>query len=99
MVYPANGEEAELRSHERHLQLARRSTLNPEEDAENEFYGVNEGKPFLTKVLPDLDLIYDICIDWMHNVLEGKIGLQGIEILKISKSFVLLQVTSKNHTS
>ena len=80
MVYPANGEEAELRSHERHLQLARRSRLNTAEDALEEFYGVKEGKIFLTKVLPHLDLVYDICIDWMHNVLEGKICLLGIEI-------------------
>ena len=73
MVYPADGEEAELRSHEQHLQLAQRTILNTEQDQELDFYGVKEGKPFLAKVLPDFDLIHDICIDWMHNVLEGKI--------------------------
>ena len=71
MVYPANGEEADRRSHERHLQLARRSNMSPE-DEEADFYGVNEGKLFLAKVLPHLDLVFDICIDWMHLVLEGK---------------------------
>ena len=71
MVYPADGEEAELRSHERHLQLARRSNLTSE-DEEEDFFGVREGKIFLAKVLPHLDLVYDICIDWMHLVLEGK---------------------------
>ena len=71
MVYPADGEEAAMRSHDRHLQLARRSNMNAE-DKKSDFYGVKEGKPFLAKVLPHLDLVYDICIDWMHLVLEGK---------------------------
>ena len=71
MVFPADGEVAELRCHERHIQLSRRSNMT-EEDEERDFYGVKEGKPFLAKVLPHLDLVYDICIDWMHLVLEGK---------------------------
>ena len=71
MVYPADGVQAEMRSHERHLQLARRSNVTAE-DAERDFYGVREGKPFLAKILPHIDIVYDICIDWMHLVLEGK---------------------------
>ena len=69
-MYPA-GSRAELRTHERHMQLASRE--GPESDAlpENDFYGVKEGTPFLSEILPDFDLVRDICIDWMHNVCEG----------------------------
>ena len=67
-VYPA-GRRAELRTHARHLQIAKRE--GPPSDEENDFYGVHEGVPFLAEVLPHFDLVRDICIDWMHNVCEG----------------------------
>ena len=77
MVYPA-GIRAELRTHARHLQLAKRE--GPESDAhpDVEFYGVKEGVPFLSEILPDFDLVRDICIDWMHNVCEGSLSISSL---------------------
>ena len=63
MVYPA-GTRGELRTHERHLELASRTGPTLSEDEEDEFYGVYEGIPFLTEVVPNLDIIRDIPIDW-----------------------------------
>lgn len=68
MVFPA-GTRADLRSHERHMELAARA--GPSSDEDMEFYGVKEGPLFVSKILPHLDIIGDITIDWMHNVLEG----------------------------
>ena len=70
MVYPA-GCGGELRTHDRHLELANRE--GPESDVGEDYYGVHEGTPFLSEILPDFDLIRDICIDWMHNVCEGNL--------------------------
>ena len=68
MVYPA-GITAPLRTHARHMELAQR--VGPESDMGNEFFGVHEGPIFLTEILPGVDIVRDICIDWMHNVCEG----------------------------
>ena len=62
-VYPA-GTRGDLRTHDRHLELASRTGPTKKEDRKSDFYGVYEGTPFLTKVVPHLDLIYDIPIDW-----------------------------------
>ena len=69
MVYPA-GESANLRSHERHLELADR--LYPERDGEHDYYGVKEGRSFLLEVLPHLDIVNDLVVDYMHNTVLGK---------------------------
>ena len=69
MVFPA-GTRAELRSHARHMELAGRD--GPSSDEENEYYGVKEGRLFVTEILPHLDIVRDVTIDWMHNVLEGE---------------------------
>ena len=71
MVYPASNEEAPLRTHTRHLELADRA--KPEQDGEHDFFGVHEGRPFLTKIFPQMDVVQDIVIDYMHLVCEGKI--------------------------
>lgn len=69
-VYPAGSRSgAILRTHARHMELARRE--GPASDEDNDFYGVKEGIPFLSEILPDFDLVRDICIDWMHLVCEG----------------------------
>ena len=68
MVYPA-GNNATLRTHERHMELARRD--GPLSDEADEFFGVHEGRIFLTEILPGFDIVRDICIDWMHQVCEG----------------------------
>ena len=81
-MYPAgSGSRAELRTHARHLELARRE--GPESDAlpENDFYGVKEGVPFLAEVLPEFDLVRDICIDWMHNVCEGSLVVYSLHLV------------------
>ena len=70
MVYPAGGQEANLRTHAQHMALADRS--NPEANAGHDYYGVHSGRPFLTKVCPNIDIVYDIVIDYMHLVCEGK---------------------------
>ena len=70
MVYPAGHEETELRTHDRHLELADRA--KPEQDGEH-YYGVKRGRPFLTKIFPQMDVVQDIVIDYMHLVCEGKI--------------------------
>ena len=69
MVFPA-GTTAELRSHDRHMELA--SMSGPYSDEDNEYYGVKQGPIFLAEILPHLDIVRDITIDWMHNVLEGE---------------------------
>ena len=72
MVYPASNEEAPLRTHMRHLELADRA--KPEQDGgEHDYYGVNEGRPFLTKIFPQMDVVQDVVIDYMHLVCEGTI--------------------------
>ena len=63
------GVRGEFRTHDRHMELAARA--GPSEDEENNFYGVHEGELFLTEVVPHLDIVTDIVIDWMHNVCEG----------------------------
>ena len=68
MVYPS-GSLAVLRSHERHLELADR--LMPDEDGPNDYYGVAEGRSFLVGLLPELNLVDDLVIDYMHNCLLG----------------------------
>ena len=72
MVYPAGCEGGTLRSHNRHLQLAER--INPDVDRPNEYYGVKEGVSFLIEILPHLDIINDIVIDYMHNCCLGMIS-------------------------
>lgn len=69
MVYPAGGN-AELRTHDRHLELASRA--KPEEDAPFEYFGIKEGQNFLVTILPELNIIDDLVIDYMHNCLLGK---------------------------
>ena len=69
MVYPA-GKTATLRTHARHMELAQRD--GPLSDEVEEYFGVKEGPVFLTEILPNLDIVRHICIDWMHNVCEGK---------------------------
>lgn len=69
MVYPAGGS-ATFRTHARHLELADR--VKPEEDAEHDYYGVKEGRNFLVEILPQLNIIDDLVIDYMHNCLLGK---------------------------
>ena len=71
MVFPA-GTTAELRTHQRHMELAARAGPSSDEEPEHEFYGVKEGPIFLSEVLPHIDIVRDITIDWMHNVLEGE---------------------------
>lgn len=70
MVYPA-GETAALRSHERHLELA--DQVYPEQDGEHDFYGIKKGRTFLSEVLPHLDLVNDLVIDYMHNTVLGNV--------------------------
>ena len=67
------GVRGDARTHARHMQLAARA--GPAEDAlpGNDFYGVHEGTLFLTQVVPHLDIIEDVVIDWMHNICEGKL--------------------------
>ena len=62
-VYPA-GTRGELRTHDRHLELAARAGTTRKEDLKNDFYGVYEGTPFVTTSVPNLDIISDIPIDW-----------------------------------
>ena len=69
MVYPAGGN-AMLRTHDRHLELASRA--KPEEDAPHKYFGIKEGQNFLVTVLPELNIIDDLVIDYMHNCLLGK---------------------------
>ena len=71
MVYPAGSEDSTLRSHNRHLELAEQ--VNPDLDSPHEFYGVKKGVSFLIETLPQLDIINDIVIDYMHNCLLGMI--------------------------
>ena len=52
------------------MELAGRD--GPSSDEENEYYGVKEGRLFVTEILPHLDIVRDVTIDWMHNVLEGE---------------------------
>ena len=68
MVYPS-GSLATLRTHERHIELADR--LMPEDDGPNEFFGVSKGRSFLVNILPELNLVDDLVIDYMHNCLLG----------------------------
>ena len=69
MVYRAGGT-APLRTHDRHMELSQR--IGPDsEEYPGEYFGVKEGPLFLTEILPDFDIVRDICIDWMHNVCEG----------------------------
>ena len=70
MVYPAGGK-ASHRTHDRHLELANR--VNPDEDAASDYFGVKEGISFLVKILPQMDIINDLVIDYMHNCLLGNI--------------------------
>ena len=67
MVYPRGGT-APLRTHERHIELADRSQPD---DEDNDYYGVTEGRSFLVSLLPDLDLVNHLVIDYMHNCLLG----------------------------
>ena len=46
---------------------------NPEEEEGPEYFGVKEGRPFLVDVLPELNIIDNLVIDYMHNCLLGKI--------------------------
>ena len=72
MVYPSGAPNAELRSHDRHIELADRA--KPEEDGgEPDYFGVKEGQSFLIGLLPQLNIIDHIPIDYMHNCLLGKI--------------------------
>ena len=72
MVYPVSNDEHPLRSHQRHLELAQRA--HPELDGgPNDYYGVKEGVNFLIETLPDLDIVNDVIIDYMHNCLLGKV--------------------------
>ena len=68
MVYPA-GSQSEHRTHDRHLELADR--VNPHQDGP-EYFGVKEGRSFLVNALPEINLIDDLVIDYMHNCLLGK---------------------------
>ena len=69
MVYPVGNEEITLRSHERHLELARQ--VHPDLDMQHDFYGVKPGVSFIIETLPHLDIINDVIIDYMHNCLLG----------------------------
>ena len=69
MVYPASNDEVRLRTHARHLELADRA--RPEQDEPHDYYGVKSGRPFLTKIFPQMDVVQDIVIDYMHLVCEG----------------------------
>ena len=71
MVYPASNDEVRLRTHARHLELADRA--KPEEDERHDYYGVKPGRPFITKIFPQMDVVGDIVIDYMHLVCEGKV--------------------------
>ena len=74
MVYPAGAEEADLRSHDHHLELAERAHS---EDEAHDYYGIKSGRPFITKIFPDMDIVKDVVIDYMHLVCEGKINKQN----------------------
>ena len=65
-VYPHGGS-APLRTHERHLQLADRAN----QDDGPDYYGVKEGRSFLVTILPELNIIDHLVIDYMHNCLLG----------------------------
>ena len=67
MVYPA-GNQSTHRTHDRHLELADR--VNPHQDG-SEYFGVKEGRSFLVNALPEINLIDDLVIDYMHNCLLG----------------------------
>ena len=67
MVYPYGGDAA-FRTHERHIELADRSQTD---DGDNDFYGVTKGRSFLVKLLPELNLVDHLVIDYMHNCLLG----------------------------
>lgn len=71
MVYPSGAPDAELRSHDRHIELADRA--KPVEDGEQDYFGVKAGQSFLIGLLPQLDIIDHLPIDYMHNCLLGKI--------------------------
>ena len=68
MVYPS-GRRGEPRSHERHIELCLRSNPN---DSINDYYGIKKSS-FLLKVLPELNIIEDIPVDYMHNCLLGNV--------------------------
>ena len=66
MVYPSGGT-AQLRTHDRHLELADRT--NP--DDAPDYFGVTEGRSFLVGILPNINLVDDLVIDYMHNCCLG----------------------------
>ena len=68
MVFPV-GDSASIRTHGRHLELASRA--NPEEDGP-EYFGIKEGQNFLVEILPELNIIDHLVIDYMHNCLLGR---------------------------
>ena len=68
MVYP-HGRVAEERTHARHVQLSQRSNSN---DSEHDYFGIRRSS-FLLEVLPELDIIEDIPVDYMHTVLLGNV--------------------------
>ena len=84
MVYPA-GTRGELRTHERHLEIASRT--GPMDDELNDFYGIHEGVPFLTDVVPHLDIIRDIPIDWRARFTLGFFELMSLRLAPTSFHF------------
>ena len=69
MIYPVDNDEFDLRTHARHLELADRA--KPQQDAPHDYYGIKSGRPFITKIFPQMDIVRDIVIDYMHLVCEG----------------------------
>ena len=82
MVYPAGSREM-LRTHERHLELADRQKP---EDKLNTYFGVKKGRTFLVDILPQLNLIDDIVIDYMHNCLLGETYLGQLIVKPTTKT-------------
>ena len=95
MVYPAGIEETNLRNHDRHLELADRA--RPREDEQHEYYGVKSGRPFLTKIFPNMDIVRDIVVDWMHLVCEGKARLSNWNYKNFNFSPLFLGTVQKSY--